>query len=198
MAPRSSRRVVRCSADVRRTLQRPCEVRAGSTAPPEDEQSARRDKQPSARWARYPPAPEWRGPVLEWIQRAVGSTAVSVGLGMSGLLLVDLILFAGLRSLLRPQAVPILSAALVVADSLLPQGAIDSLGRGRLARGAFQVGGHLRTGGSRSTGDARAGSGSHRQHRSHDPAPGFQTCSRIRLSGTWSITSFDIPAPKGR
>lgn len=114
--------------------------RTGEPRPPEaPSKLARRGKQRSARWARYPPAPEGRGPVLEWFQPAVGSTAVSVGLVMSGLFLVGLILFAGLRSLLRPQTVPILvgvgvlSAALVVADSLLPQGVIDSV---RVSAGA--------------------------------------------------------------
>lgn len=65
--------------------------------------------------------------------------AVSVGLVVSGLLLVGVILFAGSHTLLRPQTVPImvgvgvLSAAMVVTDSLLPQGVIDSV---RVSAGA--------------------------------------------------------------
>lgn len=58
--------------------------------------------------------------------------AVSVGLVMSGLLLVGVVLFDGFHALLRPRAVPILvgggvlSAAMVVADSLLPKGMISN------------------------------------------------------------------------
>lgn len=112
----------------------------GEPRPPEaPSKLARPGKRRSARWARYPPAPEGCGPVLEWFQPAVGSMAVSVGLVTSGLLLVGVILFAGFHSLLQPQAVPVLvgggvlSAAMVVGDSLLPRGLINNV---RVSAGA--------------------------------------------------------------
>lgn len=118
--------------------------RTGEPRPPRaPNRVVRPQEKRSAQWARYPAAPDGRGPVLEWFQSVVWKDSLGMALGLGGLAAAGFTLHLGWRWITVPRwplivfVIGSLGAAMAVADSMLPKGSLlnirHSAGAGWLA-----------------------------------------------------------------